>query len=109
MLQLDPILVKELEQEAMGRSCESALMEVRKGHHVAIWRSLEPLIVKKDPLKRVNPCGQEPMMDETQHVRIFTRRAALQIHGGKLWRAEDFGYSNRIRSLAGGGGKSEEG
>jgi hypothetical protein len=30
MLQLDPVLIKELEQEAMGGSCESALMEVRE-------------------------------------------------------------------------------
>jgi hypothetical protein len=28
VLQLDPILIKEPEQEAMGGSCESALMEV---------------------------------------------------------------------------------
>jgi hypothetical protein len=48
-------------------------------------------------------------MDETQHACVAARRAALQIQGGELRRAEDFGYGDGIESLAGVRGKSKEG
>jgi hypothetical protein len=48
-------------------------------------------------------------MDETQHARVIARRAAPQIHGGKLQRVKDFSYGGGIGSLASGGGKSEGG
>jgi hypothetical protein len=56
MLQLDLVLIKEPKQEAIGGSCESALMEVHERHHVAIRRRREPLIAREDPFKRVRPC-----------------------------------------------------
>jgi hypothetical protein len=109
MPQLDLVLIKEPEQEAMGGSYESMLMEVHERHHITIRRRREPLIAREDPFERVSPRGQEPTMDETQHVRITACRATPQIHGGKLRRAKGFGYGDRIGGLAGGGSKSEEG
>ena len=54
----------------MGRNHESALVEGRKGHDVAIGRHRRILMTEHEPLHRLGSPTKKTTLDEALHARV---------------------------------------
>ena len=81
MLQLNLVVVQQSPKERMGRNHESALMEGRKGHDVAIGRRQCILMTGHEPLHHVGPPIEKIVLDEALHACVSDVRAVPGLHG----------------------------
>ena len=70
VLQLDLVVVQQSSKEWVGRNRESALMEGREGHDVAIGRRRRLLTTRHEPLHRLGSPTKKTALDEALHARV---------------------------------------
>jgi hypothetical protein len=107
VLQLDPVVVQQSPEEWMGRNHESALVEGREGHDVAIEQRQHFLATGHEPLRRLGSHTEKTTLDEALHMRMGDIKAIARLHGKQGQGNENFANGGRARaenlSVCGGG------
>ena len=94
----------------MGRNRESALMEGREGHDVAIGRRRRLLTTRHEPLHRLDSPTKKITLDEALHVRVGDVRAIPRLHGRQGQKNESYAGGGRAKAMDSnaGGGEAEK-